>query len=103
MYLPSPRVIAIGIRHVPDRRFQGCEILNVNTSKKVRASKNMINYDFYRGWYSPSNGTVVDVVLLTLFLILGQTFSCYAGSGCSRLIFLELQGPAVDLPLFLLF
>ena len=39
----------------------------------------MLKYDFYSGWYSPSNGTIANVVLCDLDLhFQGKTFSYYA-------------------------
>ena len=38
----------------------------------------MLSCDFCRGWYSPLNGTMVNVVLCDLDLFQDQTISCYA-------------------------
>ena len=62
---------------------------------------------FYRGWYTPSNGTV-NVVLHDLNLhFQDQTFSRYplaiknlTESKCSQQICLNSQGPAVEFILF---
>ena len=72
----------------------------------------MLKYDFYRGWYLKSNGTIAIGVLSDLDLhFQDQTFSCYAFatkkncacSGCPRQICLNSHGSAVVLLLLFKF
>ena len=68
----------------------------------------MIKYDFYRGCYLPSNGTIVNVVIHEFDLnFQGQTFFHYAFDiqNLRRLLMSpadlpRLARPAVELPLF---
>ena len=69
----------------------------------VRAIAKMYHMTIERGFYSPSNGTIANVVLCDIDLhIQGQTLSCYcyaftikncAGSGFLRQIFLDFHSP----------
>ena len=77
---------------------------------KRRELEKMLKYNFYKGRYFPSNGTIVIVVVHNLdFHFQGQTFSCYAfaikkcsGSGCPRQICLDSYGPRRGVALVIL-
>ena len=67
----------------------------------------MLRYDFYRGYYLTSNGTIANDVLGDLDLhFQGQTFSCHvfaikncAGSGCPRQICFDSHGLRRGVPI----
>ena len=63
-YLPLNGTTANVVHHELDLMVTNLETFwKVNISKMVRASKKMLRFDFYTGWYLPSNGTIANVAL----------------------------------------
>ena len=85
----------------PWPKFSRSKIVDAVISETVRASANKASYDFYRGWYTQSNGIIVNLVLhdLTWPSFAKSTISCYVfaikilqHSDCPRRICLDPHG-----------
>ena len=75
---PLRMLYIVTLTYIINVKVSGIHII-LNILKTVRAGEKCPKYDFYRGLYLPSNGTIAIGVLRDIGLhFQGQTFSCYA-------------------------
>ena len=63
------------VNHDLDLHLPGHRFWNGNIWKAVRAGEKCSKLTLYRGWYLPSNGTIMNIVICDIDLsFIGQTF-----------------------------